>query len=60
MCTTATVNQSELIQMYEKKLKNTKIFWPTNTKSAVRNMQAQKYIDFAEKELQEVRNGRNY
>lgn len=54
-------SQEELIKFYERRLENVKIMHnPNNHESSLLKEKCQEYIDFAENELQEVKDDRGW
>ena len=53
------MRREKLIKFYEERLKKVKIMWSNNT-TELNKDRNKEYIDFAEKELEEVKNGREW
>jgi hypothetical protein len=53
--------QEELIDYYERRLKTVKAMWTiSDSNTSLQNERAKEYIENAEKQLEEVKQGRNW
>jgi hypothetical protein len=53
--------QKQLIQYYERRLETVKAMWKiSDSNTSLQNERAKEYVDNAEKQLEEVKQGRNW
>jgi hypothetical protein len=53
--------QGQLIEYYEKRLETVKAMWKiSDSNTSSQNERAKEYVDNAEKQLEEVKQGRNW